>query len=76
MGIGTQDDLAQAESFVANNNLTIPVYWEGPDSYETWFTFGIVSQPAVVLLDSSGNVLDQWLGAIPEDKVLEIVGNL
>lgn len=42
-------------------------------TFESWRQLGISSQPAGMLLDSNGQILDQWRGDIPRDRVLEAV---
>ena len=41
-------------------------------SFESWSAFDITGQPTVILLDTQGNELGRWFGAIPEAEVLEL----
>ncbi len=41
-------------------------------SFESWTAFGITGQPTVILLDTEGNELGRWFGAIPEGDVLRL----
>jgi len=41
-------------------------------TFESWQAFAITGQPTVVMLDTDGNELGRWFGAIPEDEVLAL----
>ncbi len=43
------------------------------ESFKSWQTLGISSQPAAVLLSPDGTVLGSWQGGIPEDEVLQLI---
>ena len=71
IGLGTQDSAGEAADFVEKyGTYSFPVYWD--ETFETWAAFGVQAQPAAVLLSPDGEVLDGWLGAFPEDTVLEL----
>ncbi len=75
VGLGTQDDLDYAVRFVeATGTVSFPMLWD--PSFESWIHFGIPGQPAGVLLDADGNVVDTWLGPIPEERVLDTLTTL
>lgn len=42
------------------------------ESFQSWMMLGVTSQPAAVLLAPDGEALAGWLGAYPEDEVLEL----
>ena len=71
VGLGTQDDLGQAEEFVATHSLTFPVLWDS--GFDSWRALGVPGQPYVVLIDGQGRELGRWSGGIPEDDILALV---
>ena len=71
VGVGTQDDAQMAADFVADHELPFRMLWD--ESFETWTEFGVSSQPAAILLSADGDIVDGWMGAIPEARVLELV---
>lgn len=69
VGLGTQDDLAYAEGFLRDTGVTTPqMLWD--PSFESWAQLGISAQPSWILVDGSGELLDTWVGPLPEDEVL------
>lgn len=71
VGLGTQDSLAEAGEFVADNGTTsFTMLWD--ESFETWQAMGITSQPAAILLAADGTPITGWVGPFPEDDVLEL----
>lgn len=73
IGLGTQDDLDLAESFVDTYGVRTPVMvWDG--SFESWRELGITSQPTWVLLSPQGDELARWSGGLPEDEILGEIG--
>ena len=72
VGVGTQDSLGLAESFVESTGTTFTMLWD--PTFESWRQLGISGQPAGMLLDRNGQILDQWRGDIPRDRVLEAIG--
>lgn len=72
IGIGTQDDAGMAADFVARHDLPFQMLWD--ESFETWAEFGIRSQPASALFSADGQPIDAWMGGLPEDRVLELLG--
>jgi hypothetical protein len=71
IGVGTQDSLGLAEGFVASTGTTFTMLWD--PTFESWRQLGISGQPAGMLLDSNGQILDQWRGAIPQSRVLDAI---
>lgn len=71
IGLGTQDDGDLAVDFVESGQLfSFPMYWD--DTFESWVTFGVASQPAAALLSPAGEVLGSWRGMFPVDEVLAL----
>ena len=63
-----------ATEFVDDHGTySFPVYWD--ETFETWAAIGISSQPAAALLGADGEVLGGWLGAFPEDEVLQLAAD-
>lgn len=71
IGIGTQDDPVMAQEFVDRHGIAFPMLWD--ETFETWNAFGITAQPATVLFDGGGTVLEGWMGGLPEERVLELI---
>ena len=74
IGLGTQDDLGRANDFADKYDLTFDVLWD--ESYFSWQTIGVSSQPTVVMLEGDGTPITGWVGGIPEDEVLRIAAEL
>ncbi|MYH96887.1 MAG: TlpA family protein disulfide reductase [Acidimicrobiia bacterium] len=72
IGVGTQDSLGLAESFVESTGTTFTMLWD--PTFESWRQLGISGQPAGMLLDANGAILTSWRGSIPQSRVLEDVG--
>jgi hypothetical protein len=73
IGLGTQDDLDDADDFLADTGVgsTFPMYWD--ETFESWRQLGVTSQPAAAVFGADGTLLDAWLGRIPEDRVVELI---
>ncbi|WP_419851468.1 TlpA family protein disulfide reductase [Candidatus Poriferisocius sp.] len=74
IGVGTQDSLGLAESFVESTGTTFTMLWD--PTFESWRQLGISGQPAGMLLDGNGTIQTSWRGGIPESQVLEAVSAL
>lgn len=46
------------------------------EGFDSWIHFGINAQPAGVLATSSGELVGQWRGGIPEEDVLSAIAEL
>ena len=69
IGLGTKDDADYAVDFVkATGTYSFPMYWD--ETKSAWVPFGIVNQPAVVLLSPTGEILEKWNGTFNAEKVL------
>lgn len=72
VGIGTQDDLDYARSFLEDTGVTTPLMlWD--ESFESWRAIGITAQPTWILVRGDGSFIDGWIGALPEDRILELL---
>lgn len=72
VGIGTQDDLALAESFVSTYGVSTPqMLWD--PGFESWQALQITGQPTWVLLSPGGEELGRWQGGLPEAEILDRV---
>lgn len=47
------------------HELTFPMVWD--ESFESWRFYGISGQPAYVLLDAAGELVDASYGMWPAD---------
>jgi len=74
IGLGTQDSADEAAEFVESyDTYSFPMYWD--ETFQSWASFGVQSQPAAALLAPDGSVLGSWFGAFPPDEVLSLVRN-
>ncbi|MCY3635837.1 MAG: TlpA disulfide reductase family protein [bacterium] len=71
IGVGTQDNLDLAQSFVESTGTTFTMLWD--PTFESWRQLGISGQPAGMLLDANGAILTTWRGAIPQSRVLDAI---
>lgn len=72
VGIGTQDDFALAEDFVASYGVSTPrMLWD--PGFESWQSLEITGQPTWVLLSPGGEELGRWQGGLPESEILAAV---
>jgi len=73
IGIGTQDDLNYARGFLADTGVTTPLMlWD--ESFQSWRAIGITAQPTWILIRGDGSFIDGWIGALPEERILELIG--
>ena len=69
VGLGTQDTFADAEAFGSEFDMSSTrLLWE--DGFDSWQMLGIRAQPAGILLDADGKVIDSWQGPVSPDEVL------
>jgi thiol-disulfide isomerase/thioredoxin len=72
VGLGTQDSLGLAESFVSDYRVQTPqMLWD--PGFDSWRALRITSQPTWILLSPDGKELQRWTGALPVDDVLSQV---
>jgi hypothetical protein len=71
VGLGTQDTLSDAESFVRNyGTASFTMLWD--ESFETWSAFGIAAQPAALLFAADGRFIQGWMGPFDENEVISL----
>ena len=69
IGLGTKDDADYAVDFVkSTSTYSFPMYWD--ETKSAWVPFGIVNQPAVVLLSPTGEILKKWNGTFQAEEVM------
>ena len=69
VGLGTQDSFADAEAFNAEFDMSATrLLWE--DGFDSWQLLGIRAQPAGILLNADGAVIETWQGPVSPDDVL------
>lgn len=75
VGLGTQNDLGQALDFVQTyGTVSFPMLWD--PTFASWAQLGITGQPAGMLFDADGRLVERWSGPIPESTVLALVAEL
>ena len=73
--MGTQDDLAFAEEFVAVTGIqSVQMLWD--PTFDAWNALEIVSQPAWGLFSPSGEFLEGGYGGIDETGILNKVRSI
>ncbi len=70
IGLGTQDSLGQANDFDDKFETSFDMLWD--ESFISWQTIGVSSQPTAVMLAPDGTPITGWIGAFPEDEVLQL----
>lgn len=73
VGLGTQDDLAQANDFVDRFDLTITMLWDA--SFQSWLELGVALQPSAHLYAADGTLLKRWLGPFDEEEALALAAS-
>lgn len=71
IGLGTQDDLEQANEFADTFDITHTLLWD--ESFQSWAQLGVSLQPSAKLYDTDGALLAEWLGPFDEIDVLELI---
>ena len=46
------------------------------NTFQSWNQLGITGQPAGMLMNRYGQILDEWRGPIPEEEVLSAIEDL
>ena len=71
IGLGTQDSLGQAKDFVADyGTSSFTMLWD--ESFLSWQTLNVSSQPTAILFEKDGTPITGWIGPFPEDEVLQL----
>lgn len=53
---------------------SFPMLWD--PTFESWAHYNIAGQPAGLLLDPNGALVDQWQGVLPEDDLVAYAESL
>ncbi len=71
VGIGTLDDLAAAEDFLADTGVTsFPLLWSA--SGESWEAFDVAAQPYTLLI-RDGQVVKRWPGGASPSAIADAI---
>lgn len=71
IGVGTQDDLPRAETFVEDyGTASITMLWD--EGFDTWNALGVTSSPTTGLFDANGNFIAGWVGPLPEEDIIRL----
>lgn len=75
VGLGTQDSFEMAQDFRQTYGTTsFQMLWD--PSFDSWRELGITGQPAGLLVTRDGTLDGFWRGGIPEEQVLERIGEM
>ena len=55
-----------------STGTTFTMLWDS--TFQSWNQLGITGQPAWMLMNRYGQILEQGRGGIPESRVLEAIG--
>ena len=70
IGLGTQDDLRQAQSFLTKHQISsVKLLWDATGT--SWVKLNVAAQPAWMLIAADGTVKRTTFGAIPYDDILK-----
>ncbi len=71
VGLGSQENLGAARSFVTRHGLTsLKMLWD--ETGASWSQLGVVAQPEAVLFDRTGRVVGGWAGGFDAGAVLRL----
>lgn len=74
VGIGTRDDYALAEDFLADTGVQhFPLLWE--ETGDGWATFDVTAQPYLILLDGD-EVVERWPGGATPQEISDRLAEL
>ena len=62
--------LDAAHDFVDKHDVTFTMLWD--ESFIGWQALSVTSTPTALVLAPDGTPIAGWLGAFPEDEVLEL----
>lgn len=71
---GDWETVDGAKAFVTENGYVFPVYFDVND--EAAYAYGITAIPLTVLIDADGNIVEQHLGSMSGDTLMQYVGML
>lgn len=71
IGVGTQDDLARAETFVEDfGTESFTMLWD--ETFVTWNSLGVSSSPTAGLFAADGTFIAGWVGPLPEETIINL----
>ena len=71
VGLGGRGTLREAQAFKERHGTaSITMLWD--ESLASWRQMKVTSQPAAILFDRDGQILDRWAGMFDEAKVLDL----
>lgn len=72
--MGAQDSFSFAEDFRdATGTESFLMIWD--EGFSSWQYYGVRGQPTAILVDPTGQPITGWVGAFPEDVVLELAAD-
>lgn len=75
VGIGTRNDLEQAEDFLADTGVSnFPLLWE--DSGRSWTENSVAAQPYTILIDADGEEVERWPGGASVTQIEQALAEL
>ena len=69
IGLGTQSDYDEAQSFVDRYGITFRMFWDS--GYESWNGFNVFRQPTSILVSRTGTTIKRWDGALSDEQQAE-----
>lgn len=75
VGISIDEEHDKAKRFAEKKKLAYPVFLDA-GATPAWSTFHVRSIPAVFLIDSQGQIVQQWLGKVNIEEVEQAVAKL
>lgn len=69
--MGAQDNFSFAEEFRSSTGAeSFLMIWD--ESFTSWQYYGVRGQPTAILVDSSGEPIQGWVGRFDFEEVLEL----
>jgi len=71
VGLGARDTLREAQAFrERHGTASFTMLWD--ESLASWRQMEVTNQPAAILFDRHGQILDRWAGMFDEAEVLDL----
>jgi thiol-disulfide isomerase/thioredoxin len=74
VGVDILDARGSARGFMEEFGWTYPSVFDQPGAIRD--ALGMIGQPATLLYDRSGDVVQRWIGAVPEDELVPALERL
>lgn len=72
IGLGSQDDLSQANDFVSSGGtVSLPMLWD--ESGASWSALGVLGQPYWILYDAQGVMVESRFGGVDINAVNSVL---